>query len=243
MRNVAEFTLRFFAVLMAGALISSCNGSDDCDPRKKPLLTEKEQAVIPNQPGDTLHFLENAGQKYFLVCRNKDLTPVTYIPAGHENTPCQSIYETWDKLTARFEGNLVNDHNALLSLEARIEGGENPNDPEIARPCKSDYKCSFYLIFNDDQPLTLEQIYLGKTDESLVPVLVNFNSIPQITLGGQQFQKLNAASISDNCASPKPFSMGSFNPSPLGLDSVYYSAQHGLIRLTTTAGKKYQRVL
>ena len=242
MRNLTDFTLRFVAILITGSLLSSCNGNDDCDPQKKPLLTESEKAIIPNQPGDTLHFQDNAGQKYYLVCKTKGLSPVTYIPEGHENTPCQSIYETWDKLTATFEGNLVNDHNSKIFLEASIEGGENPNDPEIARPCKSDYKSSFYLIFEDEQPETLEQIYLAKTDESLVPVLVNFNFIPEITFRGQQFQKLNAASISDTCASVEPFTW-MFIDSPLGLDSVYYSAQHGLVRLTTVGGKKYQRIL
>ncbi|MBK0401760.1 hypothetical protein I5M27_02110 [Adhaeribacter sp. BT258] len=241
MKLFATRTLQVMILLFIGNILGGCL-RQDCDPQKKPLLSVTERSFIPNQPGDSLHFLDDAGNKYFLVCKNKEISPVTYVPLGHENTPCESIYETWDKVTAHFEGNITNDQNQPISLEARIESGDNPNDPEFNRPCKSNYKCSFYLFFKISQQFNNEQIYLGKTEESLYPIIGNFNFIPQISFNGQQFHKLNTASISDRCSSYKPYQGGSIN-SPLGLDSVYYSAVHGLVRLTTVSGKKYQRVL
>lgn len=237
MKRFISYNLQLIIVLV-GCLMNGC-GEENIEPVNLSQLTEGEKAFIPNQPGDTLHFRDENGKKFFLICKDKALEPVSYVLPGHT----APLGETkWDKLTAQFESNIVTDQNSKLSLETRIEGGENPTDPNVARPCNSDYKCSFYLIFKDEQSATLEQIFLGKTDESLVPILVNFNFIPQITFKGQQFHKLNTASISDNCSSVKPFAGGWIN-SPLGLDSVYYSAQYGLVRLTTVGGKKYQRVL
>ena len=234
-----QVALLFF--LLSGYLLQGCQ--KDCDPTSKPLLTEKEKSFFPNQPGDTLYFKDESGKKCFLVCKSKNMEPHTYIPTGHENTTCKSIYETWDRLTAKFEGNVLTDYGDPLFLETRLEGGFDPNDPGIQLPCQSDYKSSVYFFFNLNRPKTYEQIYLGKTDADLFPILINFNFIPEITLGGQQFRKLNATSISSDCGSYKPFTSGGIINSPLGLDSIYYSAQYGLIRLTTVGGKKYQRVL
>jgi hypothetical protein len=240
MRRLAPYAFHLSLFLIIGFLISC---KEETEAVNRPLLTEGEKAFIPNQPGDTLYFKDETGKNFFLVCKEKALAPVSYVLSGHS----APVGETkWDKLTAHFEGNILNDYDQNLSLETRIEGGDNPTDPNIARPCSSDHKCPFYLIFKVPQNPkkgTFDQIYLGKTDENFYPVIVYFNFIPEITLNGQQFQKLNTASISDNCSSFKPFSFGGFIDSPLGLDSVYYSAQYGLIRLTTVGGKKYQRVL
>ena len=230
-------------ILILAGFSGSCK-KDDCEPQKKPLLTEKEKSFIPNQPGDTLHFQDETGKRYFLTCKSKTLLPVTYIPEGHENSACKSIYETWDKLTARFEGNVVNDQNNALTLETRIEGGYDLRDPEMAPACNPEYKASFYLIFGSSaNPTGLKQIYWGRTQETLLPIIINFGFKQEITLNGRPFQKVNMTSIASGCASYKPYTFGGYINSPQGLDSVYYSGQHGLIRLTTVGGKKYQRVL
>ena len=242
MRKLADFTIWLIPILIATSLMACNRYGEDCDPQQRPLLTENEKNFIPNQPGDTLHFKDGSGKRFFLVCKTKILTPFTYIPEGHENTPCKSIYQTWDRLTATYEGNLLTDNGNPLFLETRIEGGHDPYDPGIFIPCKSDFKSSFYLFFKLSQPNTFEQVYLGKTDESLFPVMINFNFIPEKTLGGRKYQKINVTSTSNACSSYEPFylGLGSIN-SPLGLDSIYYTAQEGLIRLTTIGGQKYQR--
>ncbi|MFC5269383.1 hypothetical protein [Adhaeribacter terreus] len=237
MRNYALYFSKIILLLVFGVALSSCE--EKCGPTLNPLLTETEKAFIANQPGDTLHFEDNAGEKYYMVCKNKTLAASGFSHTGHNN-PCEDTDVRWDKLVAEFEGNILNDQNQPISLRIKIEGGYQPYDPgglELNPACNSNYKCFFYLIFNNSEKgLYQPQTFWGRTEGSLFPVIINYGFKSEIMLGGQKFQKINTNSIANKCS-------GETSLVPAGLDSVYYSTQYGLIRLTTVGGKKYQRVL
>ena len=222
MKSITFYLTRFIFAFGILFQLSSCQENCDEEPTTSPLK-ENEKAFIQNQVGDTLHFKDTAGKKYFLICKSKELGTSGYYHTGHNN-PCEDTRVKWEKLSANFEGSLP------FGFHSRIERGYQPADPggfEITNSCNSNYACFFYLIFGD-------QVYWGRTDENLYPVVMNFGFKSQITLGGRKFDKILTNTSSNSCLGTKPL--------VIVLDSIYYSTEFGLIRLTTTSGQKYQRV-
>lgn len=226
-------------VAVISSILSVCFlfGCDKCDGPQKtvdPPLTEKEKTIGLGQIGDSIFFRDLAGKRYYAVCTNKALDKGWYGQSGHIR-PCEDWSVEWQKYSETYFSNLLEDNSAHLEysaiLSGGLDGGEFPNYPKTDN-CSRKTGKYFYLNIND-------VTFYGFTDHETMPRIHNFNFRSSLKLDGKLFQNVNYNSVNPNLETncPSPVKGNST------IDSVYFSAQYGLIRLTTIGGKKYQRVL
>jgi hypothetical protein len=235
MRTIAFYVLSLNLLIAFIIFLSSCK---KCEPyRSSSTMPEEAKAFIPDKKGDTLHFKDFNGKNFLLICNSNSIRPTGYSSTGHNNE-CDDSYMSWEYLQADYTSNLICDNGEQLNLMLRF------GDPPGYDPAFGSDNCSlrtgrspFYFKFNSSN---LAQGAKGFSESNNDPAFRNFAFRSVISLNGKQFQNVNFQSIEH----PGPETICQVPKTPaLGIDSIYYSVQYGLIRLTTVSGKKYQRVL
>jgi hypothetical protein len=169
-----------------------------------------------------------------MVCTKKELTSDSFGHSGHIR-PRDDWSVSWEKYTISYFSNLLEDNNANITYSAIISGGlnggESLNYPKTDSCSRKPGK-HFYLKINSFT-------FYGTTDHETLPRIHNFNFRSSLKLDGRLFQNVNFSSVTPNSETncPAPVKYNST------IDSIYYTTQYGLVRLTTIGGKKYQRVL
>lgn len=228
----------FIQVVIFGLIAFQLSSCKKCEPYiKSSILPETQKEFISQNLGDTLNFVDENKKQYYLVCTLKALRGNGGGSYGHAN-PCDDSSISWEFIQANFSGNLISDKGDSIKLHTFVGGQPTETDPDIGFPA-----CGYFGLNQlklKFQAKDRSQWAVGFTDESVSPKLGNFHYSLQKSLNGKVFQEVNAQSISKpgietTCTSkviPE-----------VGIDSIYYSKQYGLIRYTTVGGKKYQRIL